>query len=392
MPGAKPKHVRPYAIARIHLEAFKKELDHLVAIGVLSLTGASEWGSPTFITPKKDGQVRWVSDLRELNKVVLRKQYPLPIIQDILKKRAGYSFFTKIDISMQYYTFELDEESKDLTTIVTPIGKYRYNVLPMGLKCSPDFAQETMENVFCNVKDAEVYIDNIGAFSNTWEHHMKLLRTILEKLQDNGFTVNLLKCDWDVKETEWLCYWLTPTGLKPWKKESRSDPQNGRANQSETIQGFHWYGQLLSQHVATHTHILALTEKTGAPKKGAKQPKFVWTESMQAAFKQMKAMMAADVLCAYLNHNLLFDIYTDASDYQLGSCIMQDRKLVAYYSKKLNSAQKNYSTIDKKLLSIIMTIKEFRSMLLGAVMGPRGATIFCHNSSAPRGASSFGQI
>ncbi len=196
MPGAKPKHVRPYAVARIHLEAFKKELDHLVSIRVLSPTGASEWGSPTFITPKKDGRIC----------VVLRKQYPLPIIQDILKKRSGYAFFTKIDTWMQYYTFALDKESKDLTTIVTPFGKYRYNVLPMGLKCSPDFAQETMENILRNVKDAEVYIDDIGAFSNTWEHHIELLCKVLVKIQDNGFTVNPLMCDWAVKETDWLGY------------------------------------------------------------------------------------------------------------------------------------------------------------------------------------------
>jgi hypothetical protein len=130
-----------------------------------------------------------------LNKVVLRKQYPLPIINDILRKRTGYAFFSKLDISMQYYMFALDEKSKDLTTIVMPFGKYCYDVLPMGLKCSPNFAQETMENIFCDINDAEVYIDNIGVFSPNWEHHLQLLRTILTKLQENGFTVNPLKCD-----------------------------------------------------------------------------------------------------------------------------------------------------------------------------------------------------
>ncbi len=68
---------------------------------------------------------------------------------------------------MQFYIFKLDEQSKELCTIVTQMEKYQYDWLSMGMKCSPDIAQETMEEVLCGL-GSEVYIDDIAIFSTSW--------------------------------------------------------------------------------------------------------------------------------------------------------------------------------------------------------------------------------
>eukprot|EP00957_Ditylum_brightwellii_P046452 3525943-Ditylum_brightwellii.AAC.1 len=64
-----------------------------------------------------------------------------------------------MDISMQYYTFELDEERQGLCTICTPVGMCKYKRLSMGLKCPPDLAQAAMENVLHSIEDADIYIN-----------------------------------------------------------------------------------------------------------------------------------------------------------------------------------------------------------------------------------------
>jgi len=146
-------------------------------------------------------------------------------------KQKGYKYFTKIDLSMMLYCFELDEPSKELCTIVTPFGKFQYNRLPMGVKFSPDVAQSLIKKILTDL-DVEVYIDDIGIWTKgSFQEHLAIIDEVLNRLQKGGMKCNPLKCEWLIKESDFLGFWMTPTGVKPMKKKIEAvlkmgQPQN----------------------------------------------------------------------------------------------------------------------------------------------------------------------
>ncbi len=110
-------------------------------------------------------------------------------------------------------------------------------------------------------------------------------------------------------------------------------------------------------------HILKpLTDQSSLKKKAP----IKWNDEMQKVFDKIRLLMAADALAAYPDHNKRFVVYTDAPDFQLGVCIIQEGMLVAYFLKKLTKSEQNCTTMEKEMLSVVATFKEFQGMLLSA--------------------------
>ena len=363
-PDATPYHTKAYPIAHIHEATFKKDLDRLESIGVLKKINRSEWAAPAFIIPKKDGRVRFVSDFRRLNKQIKRTPYPLPHIKDMLLKVSHFTYATALDLVMGYYNITLSADASKLCTIVTPFGKYEYLRLPMGVSVAPDIFQEKICDLFHDLEHVRAFIDDLLVVSHgTYEEHIAELDVVLTRLSNAGLKCKIDKCFFAEPEIEYLGYIITKDGIKPNPKKVQGILDMRRPTNKTEVRHFvgmvQYYRDLWPRRSEILLPITNLTK--GQKKKGPVD----WTPECENAFETIKRLIARDTLLAYPDFNKKFTIHTDASDFQLGAVISQEGKPLAFYSRKLTSAQRNYTTSEKELLSIVETLKEFRSILLG---------------------------
>ena len=360
-PDAKPYHARAFPIPRIHNATLRKEVDQLCELGVLKKVNRSEWAAPTFIIPKKDGTVRFISDFRELNKRIKRKPYPIPKIQDMLLNLDGFQHATSLDLNMGYYHIELNPDSKKLCTIVLPFGKYEYQRLPMGLCNSPDIFQEKMSDLMQGLEFVRIYLDDLLCLtSTTYEDHLHKLEQIFQRIQKAGLKVNANKSFFAKGELEYLGYWITRDGIQPLPKKVEAMLRIAEPRTRKELRSFIGLVNYYRDMWIRRSHLLApLAELT------SKKVQFKWKERHREAFTAIKRVIAREVLLAYPDFSKEFVIHTDASHTQLGAVISQDNRPIAFYSRKLKPEQTRYTTTERELLSIVETLKEFRNILLG---------------------------
>jgi len=239
-PNVKPHHSKPYPVPHSQEKKLKAELERLCEYGILRKINRSEWACPMFTIAKPDGSLRSLADLRELNKVIKRKPYPLPKITDMLQRLEGFMFATSLDLNMGYYHILLTPNASRLCTIVVPWGKYEYLRLPMGLCNSPDIFQEKMSELMQGLEFARAYLDDLLVISTEkgFDKHLEKLEQVLDRLSEAGLKINAVKSFFARTNLEYLGYNISREGVRPSQSKVQAILQIDRPKMRKQLRRF----------------------------------------------------------------------------------------------------------------------------------------------------------
>jgi hypothetical protein len=167
-------------VPKVHKETIKKEVERLCQLGVIERQPSSEWASPSFIIPKKDQTVHFLSDFWEVNKRLVRKPIPIPKISTVLQEIKGFFYATTLDLNMGYYTIRLDSDASKICMLyflggITPTRDYRWE-----LQVLQTFSQEKMSELMESLEFVRVYLDDLLCISKlSLEDHLDKLEVVL---------------------------------------------------------------------------------------------------------------------------------------------------------------------------------------------------------------------
>ena len=360
-PGTEPISIAPYRMAPAELKELKVKMEELLNKGFVK-TGTSPWGAPVLLVKKKDGSLRLCINYRQLNKVTVRNQYPLPRIDDLFDQLQGAKVFSKIGLRSGYHQLKIRKEDVPKTAFKTRYGHYEFLVMPFGLTNAPAAFMDLMNRVFGPYLDKFIiaFIDDILVYSSSKEEHAEHLRIILQNLREHQLYAKFIKCQFWLDRVAFLGHVVSAKGISadPQKIEAIVDwkpPTN--VTQVRSFLGLaSYYRKFVEGFSKIATPLTKLTRK---------EEKFIWSEACQNSFDELKQRLTtAPVLTLPLGSEG-FTVYCDASKQGLGCVLMQHDRVIAYASRQLKKHEVNYPTHDLELAAVVFALRIWRHYLYG---------------------------
>jgi hypothetical protein len=173
-------------------------------------------GAPILFVPKKDGKLRLCVDYRGLNKVTIKNRLALPLISETLDRLTGANWFTKLDLRDAYHRLRIKRGDEWKTAFRTRYGHFEYLVMPFGLTNAPATFQGYINRALAGLLDITcvVYLDDILIFSETLPELWRRTGEVLTRLREYKLYAKMEKCEFAVREVEFLGYIVTPQGVK----------------------------------------------------------------------------------------------------------------------------------------------------------------------------------
>jgi hypothetical protein len=151
----RPIKSRPYRVHYALEQDVDEMIDRMLARGIISKSN-SPWSAPIVIIKKKNGTNRFCVEYRKLNKVTIKDNYPVPLIEETLDSLKGLRFFTSLDLASGYWQVALDKKTKEKTAFCSRKGEFHFNVLPFGLSNAVSSFQRMMESILEGLLNTKV--------------------------------------------------------------------------------------------------------------------------------------------------------------------------------------------------------------------------------------------
>jgi len=326
-------------------------------------------GSPILFVPKPNGRgLRLYVDYRGLNSVTIPNRYPLPLMQELQDRVQGAQWFTKMDLKNGFNLIRIREGDEWKTAFRTRYGLYKFQVMPFGLTNAPSTFQDMINHVLSDLLDVGVlaYMDDILIYAKTREEHDRLVKDVLQRLEDKGLAVAAEKCVWSAQEVEFLGYVIGRNGIEMARNKVEAVLNWKTPRSLMETQSFLGFANFYRRFIQDNSRVARpLTELT------KKSEKWVWTKEAEEAFRELKNRFTSAPILAHFDAQKPVIIETDASDFAIGAVLSQrDIKgrlhPVAFHSRKFAPAEINYEIHDKELLAIVDAFKHWRRYCEGA--------------------------